>query len=299
MADIVAAEQLTKRYGRRVGVDRLELQVAEGEIFGFLGPNGAGKTTTIRLLLGLVRPSGGNARVLGRDCWRESHRIKQDVGYLPGDLRLYSWMTASRALRVFGRIRGRDMVHAGLELAERFSLEPDLPVHKMSRGMRQKLGLVLALAHRPRLFVLDEPTSGLDPLMQAELGRLLRELAQLGHTVFFSSHTLSEVEQLCDRVAIVRQGRIVADERLTALQQRASRLVTVSFTDAATAAAASPPDFLRNIHKEGACWKCEVTGSAQPLIRWAATHPIHDLEIGRPNLEHLFRSYYQADEVPS
>lgn len=297
MTSVIAAEQLSKRYGRRVGIDGVQLNVAEGQIFGFLGPNGAGKTTTIRLLLGLVHPSAGHARVFGLDCWQHSHRIKRDVGYLPGDLRLYSWMTTAKALRVFGRIRGQDLRRAGSELAERFQLELNLLVHKMSRGMRQKVGLVLAIAHRPRLLILDEPTSGLDPLMQDELGRILRELAQQGHTIFFSSHTLSEVEQLCDRVAIVRQGRIVADEMLSELRHRAPRSVTLFYSDKESADRTAPPSFLQRVTREEACWKCELTGSAQPLVQWAAQQPIQDLEIGRPDLETLFRSYYQPNGV--
>ena len=272
----------------------MRLEVPEGQIFGFLGPNGAGKTTTIRLLLGLVRPSSGRAQVFGYDCWQDSHRIKREVGYLPGDLRLYPWMTTARALRVFGRIRGLDLARAGAQLAERFQLELNLRVHKMSRGMRQKVGLVLAIAHRPRLLILDEPTSGLDPLMQVELGRVLRELAQEGHTIFFSSHTLSEVEQLCDHVAIVREGRIVADETLSELRHRAARSVTIFFSDRATADAAAPPGFLQHVVRDGDRWRAELRGTALPLIQWAAQQPILDLDVGRPDLETLFRSYYES-----
>ena len=211
---IITTQALSRRYGRRLGIESANLEIGAGEIFGFLGPNGAGKTTTIRLLLGFLRPTYGCASIIGLDCWQESPRIKREVGYLPGDLRLYPWLTAHRALKIIGLVRGVDLYAAGADLAERFQLELDLPVRKMSRGTRQKLGLVMALAHKPRLLILDEPTSGLDPLMQVELAKCLRELAAVGHTVFFSSHTLSEVEALCDRVAIVRKGRIIADETL-------------------------------------------------------------------------------------
>ncbi len=299
MTSVISAIQLSKRYGNRRGVDGVQLDVSEGQIFGFLGPNGAGKTTTIRLLLGLVRPSAGHVRVFGLDCWQQSHRIKRDVGYLPGDLRLYPWMTTAKALRVFGRIRGLDLQRAGAELAERFHLELNLRVHKMSRGMRQKVGLILAITHRPRLLILDEPTSGLDPLMQDELGRVLRELAQRGHTIFFSSHTLSEVDQLCDRVAIVREGRIVADETLSELRRRAARSVTLFFSNQASADATAPPSFLQRVTREGDRWRCELNGPAQPLVQWAAQQPIRDLDVGRPDLETLFRSYYQSTGVSS
>jgi ABC-2 type transport system ATP-binding protein len=299
MASIIAAENLSKRYGQRVGIDGVRLDVPEGQIFGFLGPNGAGKTTTIRLLLGLVHPTSGTASVMGLDCWQQSHRIKREVGYVPGDLRLYSWMTLDRALRVFGRIRGQDLRRSGREFAERFQLETNLHVRKMSRGMRQKVGLVLAMAHRPRLLILDEPTSGLDPLMQDELGRILREFARQGRTVFFSSHTLSEVEQLCDRVAIVRSGRIVADEMLATLRHRAARSVLLYFSDEAAAEITVVPEFLRRTVRDGVIWKCELTGPAQPLVQWAAQQPISDLEIGKPELESVFRSFYHSGETTS
>jgi ABC-2 type transport system ATP-binding protein len=294
---IITAEGLSKRYGRRVGVEAVNLDIPEGEVFGFLGPNGSGKTTTIRLLLGFLRPSGGRAGIFGLDCWRQSPRIKRHVGYLPGDLRLYPWMTVQSALKVFGQIRRLDLSTAGAELAERFRLEMDLHVQKMSRGMRQKLGLVLALAHRPRLVILDEPTSGLDPLMQQELARCLREAASQGRTVFFSSHTLSEVERLCDRACIVRAGRVVADETLRSLRSRARRAVTIIFADAEAATRVEPPEFLDVRHRSADKWDCELTGSAHELVRWAAEQPLRDISIGQPDLESLFHKFYQTPEA--
>ena len=293
---IITAERLSKRYGRRIGIEAVDLAILEGEIFGFLGPNGAGKSTTIRLLLGFLRPSAGRAGIFGLDCWRHSHRIKREVGYLPGDLRLYPWMTVRNAVNIFGQIRGLDLSAAGADLAERFRLELNLPVRKMSRGMRQKLGLILALAHRPRLLVLDEPTSGLDPLMQQELADCLRELASRGHTVFFSSHTLSEVEQLCDRVAIVRDGRIVADETLQALRSRARRAVTLSFANTEVASQVAAPDFLTVQNRSSGQWECELVGSTQALVHWAAEQSLEDISIGQPDLESLFRKYYKTRE---
>jgi ABC-2 type transport system ATP-binding protein len=300
MASVIDTYELSKSYGQRVGIDGVNLHVAEGEIFGFLGPNGAGKTTTIRLLLGLVRPTRGAARVLGRDAWRQADKVKRDVGYLPGDLRLYSWMTAATALHVFGRIRGTRGTKTGEELAARFGLELNLRVRKMSRGMRQKLGLILAMAHQPRLLILDEPTSGLDPLMQDELSRYLRFLAQRGHTIFFSSHTLREVEQLCDRVAIVRGGRVVADEPLDELRRRARRIVRLFFADAEAAQATAPPSFLSLVARDSSQWECELVGPADELLRWAGPQQaIRDVEIGQPDLETVFRSYYRLPETPA
>jgi len=293
MVSVITADGLSRRYGRRTGIAAVDLDIREGEIFGFLGPNGAGKTTTIRLLLGFLRPTDGQASVFGLDCWRSSPRIKREVGYLPGDLRLYPWLTGQTALRIVGRVRQTDLSAQGADLADRFQLEMDLRVRKMSRGMRQKLGLLMALVHKPRLLVLDEPTAGLDPLMQAELAGCLRELAALGHTVFFSSHTLSEVESLCDRVAIVRRGRIIADETLRSLRSRARRIVELVFPDPEAAARVQLPDYLKSGRRKGCRWRCELEGSTAPLLRWAAQQTTEDISISPPDLEDLFRRFYR------
>ncbi len=289
---VIVAENLTKYYGRRIGVDDVSLTVPCGTLFGFLGPNGAGKTTTIRLLLALLRRTGGSATLFGLDCWRHARRIKADVGYVPGDLRLYDWMTARDAIGIFGEVRKRDLFPSGLKLAERFNLETDVRVRAMSRGMRQKLGLILALAHDPKLLILDEPTSALDPLMQEVLYDELRTRAAGGATVFFSSHTLSEVEDLCDRVAVLRQGRLVACESLDSLRKRASRQVSIRFSDSETAASAAVPAFLELQERRGHQWLCTLDGPATELVKWAATMPLDDLAISEPNLETLFKQYY-------
>jgi ABC-2 type transport system ATP-binding protein len=291
---VIDAQRLTRFYGRRVGVQDVSFQVAAGEIFGFLGPNGAGKTTVIRLLLGFLRPTSGQGRIFGCDCWRRRAQICRQVGYLPGDLRLYSWLTGRRALGILARIRGVPLLSAGRELAARFRLELDLPVHKMSRGMRQKLGLILALVHRPRLLLLDEPTSGLDPLMQDVLSDLLRERAAAGDTVFFSSHTLSEVERLCDRIAIVRDGQVVADERMEAMRQRACREVVLTFADLAAAQQLPVPPFLQQVTRIGTRWRAELTGSPTKFLSWAAELPLVDVALSPPRLENLFRRFYDA-----
>jgi len=295
---IISTAALTRRYGRRIAIYQVDLDVPEGSLFGFLGPNGAGKTTTIRILLGLLRASAGKASVLGRDCWREASRIKADLGYLPGDLRLYPWLSGTEALRLFGAIRRRDLLREGRELAERFGLDLTIRVRSMSRGMRQKLGLVLALAHRPRVLILDEPTNSLDPLMQDQLKVHLRTLAQAGHTVFFSSHTLSEVEQLCDRLAILREGRVVLQETLQSLRDRSRRDVAIEWSDPAAAGQVAPA-FLRLLQRDARSWACVLAGPVPELLRWAAGQPIEDLCIGRPDLDALFRRYYHEEtEAP-
>lgn len=293
---VIIIKELTKSYGRRVGVEKLNLVVGPGTLFGFLGPNGAGKTTTMRVLLGFLRPSGGCATIFGLDCWRDSHRIKAKVGYLPGDLRLYPWFTCAEAIRISGRARGLDLTDAGDELARDFELDPAVPVRKMSRGMRQKLGIILALAHRPQLLVLDEPTISLDPLVRETLFQHLRLLAEAGHTIFLSSHTLSEVERLCHRVAILREGKLVAEESLEALRTRAKRIVSIQWKSSVAPERVRPPDCLRVQDRQNHQWNAVLTGPVMDLIRWSATQPIEDISIGKPDLTHLFQQYYAVPE---
>jgi ABC-2 type transport system ATP-binding protein len=292
----IEIRQLTRVYGSRRGVQDVNLAIPAGSLYGFLGPNGAGKTTTIRVLLGFLRATTGSARVLGLDCWRESERVKAEVGAIPGDLRLWGWLTGESALKLFSRIRRRDLVQRGRWLAEVLELDLSVPVHKMSRGMRQKLGLILSMAHRPRVLILDEPTTALDPLMQDHLRRLLREEAQSGTTVFFSSHTLAEVEDLCERVAIVRQGKIIADDTLSALKAQAGHDVEVLWP-----AGVEPPDpsrapaGLRLSLATREKWVGKFGGALPELLTFLAAHPVADLRLARPDLEALFMQYYRDE----
>jgi ABC-2 type transport system ATP-binding protein len=292
--EVIALENLTKRYGRRLGVEGMDLRLEAGEVCGFLGPNGVGKSTAIRLLLGFLRPSAGCARILGRDAWRDGRRAREDVGYLPGDLRLYPWLTARRALRLVGRIRRRDVLRPGLELLEDLGLEPDLRVSAMSRGMRQKLGLTLALAPRPRLLVLDEPTTSLDPVVQEKLRVRLLEVAAEGRTVFFSSHTLGEVERLCRRVVILRAGRVVEDRPLAELQARAPREVVIRWREAGAPPGAGVPPGLELLERGASLWRGLLTGPVAELLGWLPREAIADLTIGRPDMETLFQRYYRS-----
>jgi ABC-2 type transport system ATP-binding protein len=293
---IVVTNQLSKHYGRRVGVEGLDLSIPSGSLFGFLGPNGAGKTTTIRVLLGLLRPSWGTASVFGLDCWRHSRRIKKELGYLPGDLRLYPWLTLRSAARIIGQVRRRDLRDAAYELASDFDFDPDLRAREMSRGTRQKLGLVLALVHRPRLLILDEPTASLDPIMQEKLYLRLQNMVAAGHTVLFSSHTLGEVERLCDRVAILREGRLVADETVENLRARASREVVITWRCETSGTAIDVPGFLTLRGRDERQWRATMTGPVIELVRWGAGQPIEDLSIGQPDLGDLFLEYYRNSE---
>jgi ABC-2 type transport system ATP-binding protein len=292
---VIQLESLTRRYGHRRGIEHVSLGIPEGALFGFLGPNGAGKTTTIRVMLGLLRPSGGSARIFGLDCWGDSKKIKRDVGYLPGDLRLPAWLTADKAFSIFGAVRGKNIRPHGAELAEQLDLDLHVRVREMSRGMRQKLGLILALAHAPRLLVLDEPTNSLDPLVQQLLHENLRELARNGTTIFFSSHSLAEVEQLCQRVAIVRDGELVADESLEKLRERAGHDVVIRWKNDSDSLKLIPPAFLKLTTREALLWQGSLDGPVTPLLDFLAGKAIADLTIGRPDLETLFRRFYQPD----
>ena len=229
MGDAIRTQGLTKYYGRHRGVAALDLAVRPGEVFGFLGPNGAGKTTTIRLLLDLIRPTGGRAEVLGMDTRSHSVEIRRRVGYLSGELALYENLTGRELVEYIANLRGlRDRRLAG-QLCQRLDLDPAHHVHDLSRGNKQKLGLVLALMHRPELLVLDEPTSGLDPLVQQEFHRIVREATGEGRTVFLSSHVLSEVERMADRVGIIRDGRLVDLLKVSALKTQALRRFELDF----------------------------------------------------------------------
>lgn len=295
----IAVDDLDKFYGRRVGVAGLSLSVATGSLFGFLGPNGAGKSTAIRILMGLLRADAGQARIFGKDCWRAAAEIKREVGYVPGDLRLYPWLTCRHALRISQSIRRRDLMNRGMELAEAFALDPTVPVRHMSRGMRQKLGLILAMAHEPRLLILDEPSTGLDPLIQDRLFARLRGMAERGHTVFFSSHTLSEVELLCDRVAIMRDGRAVECDALSTLRAQAGRTIRLTWQNEQAAISTEIPAFLDVRKRNAHVWTAALRGSAGDFMRWCAGRPIEDVEIEPPDLAGLFRKYYTEEQRDS
>ena len=295
----VLTERLTKSYGRAHarGVVDLDLEVRAGEVFGFLGPNGAGKTTTIRVLLDLIRPTSGRALVLGRDSHRETLAIQARSGYLPGELSLYPDLTGRETLRFVANLRGGVDWDLVAELAERLDCDLERKVADLSTGNKRKIGLILAFMPRPELLILDEPTAGLDPLVQREFYRLLDEAREAGQTVFLSSHVLPEVQRVCDRVAFVREGRLVAVEDVAELTGRAVREVEVVFAGPVprsafegipgvtnTAADARHPDQLR----------LTVTGSLDPLVKRLAAFPVVDLVSRLPDLEDVFMTFYAA-----
>ncbi|WP_374687046.1 ABC transporter ATP-binding protein [Promineifilum sp.] len=292
---------LTKSYGKTPALRGVDLDVLRGEIFGFLGPNGAGKTTTIRCLLDLIRPDGGTARVLGLDPQADTVAVRRRVGYLPGELSLEANLTAERVLRGLGELRERRPDWATVRaLAERLQLDLHTPVKNLSKGNKQKVGVVQALMGRPELLLLDEPTSGLDPLMQQEVYRLLREAQVDGATVFFSSHIISEVEAIAERVAIIRGGRIVSTLAPSDLRRLAVRRVRVRFGEPVDAVALAVVRGVTRLDGDGVGGRMtdvtlQVEGDMDPLVKALAAFPVSDLETERPSLEEIFLTLY-ADE---
>jgi ABC-2 type transport system ATP-binding protein len=292
----VVTQNLCKRFGSHEVLRRVNLHVPTGGRFGFLGPNGAGKTTTIRILMGLLRASAGNARILDQNVWQAGPRVRRQVGYLPGDVRFYDGLTGRTTLAFFAAARGgvsRDEIR---RLTRRFDLDPDKRVRDYSRGMKQKLGLIQALMHRPKLLILDEPTVSLDPLIREVLYEELQDVTADGRTVLFSSHTLSEVQELCDEVAILRDGRLIEQERIDVLRRRAIRRVELALPPGRSVPA--PPQQLQVIRRTDATLKGTWTGSIEPLLSWLAQIPAVDVSIAPPDLEDLFLAYY-ADDRPS
>ena len=286
--------RLTKMYGSSRGILDLDLEVRQGEIFGFLGPNGAGKTTTIRLLLDLIKPTSGSARVLGLDCVRDSVAVRRLVGYLPGEVSLYEWMTGVALLDFLARAGNRPAPLRG-ELLERLDLDPSGRIGRFSHGMKQKLALVSAMQHDPAVLLLDEPTSGLDPLIQQEFYVILRDLKNRGRTIFLSSHVLAEVERLCDRVGIIREGRLVAVEEVGTLRNRVIREMRVTFAVPIDARLLEGPG-VRVVSANGCEVRLSVAGGVGDLVRRLAEHEVADLEYDKPSLEALFLGYYSERE---
>jgi ABC-2 type transport system ATP-binding protein len=292
---VVAVDGLTKRFGANRGVDELCFEVAAGEVFGFLGPNGAGKSTTIRLLLGLYRPSSGRIRVFDLDPTRDGVALHRRVGYLPGELALYPRLTGRQHLDRFAAARGVGDRDYRDKLVERFGVELDRPVRSLSKGNRQKIGLVLAFMHRPELLILDEPTSGLDPLLQDEFQTLVCETVAEGRTVFLSSHELDEVQRLVDRVAIIKEGRLVVTDTVDGLRQAAPRTVEFRFSANIAPESFAGLDGVRVVHCADGRITVAVTGPLAPLLRVAADLDPLEMTARPADLDELFLTYYRTD----
>ncbi|MEV4702818.1 ABC transporter ATP-binding protein [Actinoplanes sp. NPDC049316] len=292
----VLTEGLTKFYGPRRGIEDLDLAVHAGEVMGFLGPNGAGKTTTIRLLLDFLRPSRGSARILDLDPRRDKAAVHRRVGYLPGELVFPGREPARDLLRFLADLRGGVPWARIGDLADRLQVDLSAPVRTMSKGNRQKVGLIQAFMHEPDLLVLDEPTSGLDPLMQQEFLAMVRDARTGGQTVFMSSHVLAEVQEVADRVAIVRDGRLAAVERVESLGRRAVRSVEIHFADPVAAAEFDSLPGVSGVSVSGPVLRCTVDGRLDPLVKAAARHEVVDLLSSEPDLEETFLSFYYHSE---
>ena len=288
----IQAEDLTKRYGETLALDGLDLSIEPGEVYGYLGPNGAGKTTTIRLLLGIHRPTRGRAELFGIDAWADPVEAHRRVAYVSGEPFLWPGMTGAETIEFLARLHGGTDRAYRDELVQRFELDTKKKVRALSKGNRQKVQLVAALATRADLLVLDEPTSGLDPLMEMAFRECIREAKERGQAVFLSSHILSEVEALCDRVGILREGRLVDQGTLAELRHLSTQTVEVTFSDRVPQL---PPLPGVQVNQAGPnALRFEVSGSVGPVINALAGHPVTALVSREPSLEEIFMHHYDG-----
>ena len=292
MAAVIETDRLTKRYGNARGIDDVSISVDRGEVYGFLGSNGAGKTTTIRTLLDLLHPTSGAALIFGLDSHEDSREIRARLGNLPGDFSCDRRLTGREFLEFCAEARGMRGLGSASVLAQRFEADLDRRIGDLSRGNRQKIGLIEALFHGPELLMLDEPTTGLDPLMQEEFLAVIDEFRDGGGTVFLSSHDLSEVERVCDRVAIIREGRLVAVERVADLRGRAYHHVAIEFdTPVERSEFASIPG-VSELDSDGQRISFKASGALDPVIKAAARHTVVDMELTEPTLEEIVLTFY-------
>jgi ABC-2 type transport system ATP-binding protein len=293
--EVITTTGLSKDYGAGRGVFELDLEVQRGEVFGFLGPNGAGKSTTMRLLLDLIRPTAGSARVLGRDANRESVEIRRRIGFLPGDMALYPKLSGRAVLAYLASLRGGVDRQVRDSLIERFDADIDRPIHELSTGNRQKLGLIQAFMHEPELLILDEPIAGLDPLVQQSFHALLHEVTAEGRTVFLSSHTLSEVERVTQRLAILRRGRLVVVDSLENLRKVAVQRLEIEFANTVDADEFRALPGVSEVQASGRTLTISFAGSADPVVKAAAAHEVRAIRPREEDLEEIFLRYYEDE----
>jgi ABC-2 type transport system ATP-binding protein len=296
VANAIETSGLTKYYGKSRGIIDVDLVVEPGQIFGFLGPNGAGKSTTIRLLLDLIRPTRGHAQVLGLDVHRDRLEIDRRVSYVPGELSLYADLTGRQLLTYLGNLQGRVDAAYREELIERLELDPTRRIKSLSRGNKQKVGLVAAFMIRPELLILDEPTAGLDPFIQLEFESLCEQARSEGRTAFISSHQLPEVEHLCDRVGIIREGRLLTVESIPVLKAKARRRLEIDFARPVPAKRFTGLPGVEDVVVDQATLRCTVLGSVDALIKEAARYEVQSVRSIDTSLEEIFLGYYGAGE---
>jgi ABC-2 type transport system ATP-binding protein len=297
MTAVIETHQLTKTYGTHRGIVDVDLRVDEGEVFGFLGPNGAGKTTTIRTILDLIRPTSGQALVFGIGSSEDPVAIHRRCGYIPGEFALYDRLTGAQTLRYFASLRGGVDPAYQASLIERFDVDPSRRFKEYSKGNKQKIGLVIALQHRPELLILDEPTSGLDPLVQQSFYALVRESKAEGRTVFLSSHILSEVERTCDRVAIIRDGRLVKVDSVEGLRDLAHHQIELRFAGPVPEDEFRRLDGVSDVIVEENVLRMRVSGPITPLVQAAARHDLLDFVSREPSLEETFLAQYDETKA--
>jgi ABC-2 type transport system ATP-binding protein len=292
MNAVIETEKLTKFYGPHRGIVDVDLTVWEGEAFGFLGPNGAGKTTMIRTLLDHIRPTSGRATIFGMDTTVEPVAIHRRIGYLPGEFALYDNLTGAQTIEYFANLRGGVDRLYQQDLIARLDIDPSRRFREYSKGNKQKVGLIIALQHRPDLLLLDEPTSGLDPLIQQEFYGVIRDAKAEGRTVFLSSHILSEVEKTCDRVAIIRDGRLARVDRTEALRDLAHHQVELVFVGSVPVSEFEALPGVSDVVAEDHVLRMRVSGSITPVVRAAANHELADFVSREPSLEETFLAEY-------
>ena len=293
METVIQTTNLTKFYGKSRGIKDVSITVNKGDIFGFLGPNGAGKSTTIRTLLDFIRPTGGTASIFGMDCRKDSVAIRKRIGYIPGDFGLYGHMTGWKFLEYFGKVRGGYDAANASKLAKRMDIKLDRKMKEYSRGMRQKVAIIQAFMNSPDLIVMDEPTNGLDPLVQQTFMEMLREEADRGCTIFMSSHVLSEVEKTCNRVAIIKDGAIVAEEQVEALRQKSGKVLEVKFAEPLTKEIFYLPG-VSNVVRNNGSYRMTVTGNMEELLKEISNYRLADISIHQMTLEDVFMHYYEG-----
>lgn len=289
---VLNTSHLTKFYGKQCGIEDVSLEVKRGEVFGYLGPNGAGKTTTIRVLLDFIRPTRGTASIFGFDSRLGSIETRRRIGYLPGELAMYANLTGNELLRYVANLRGGIDLTYATELAKRMDCDLTRHLKALSHGNRQKIGLIQAFMHKPQLVILDEPTIGLDPLMQQEFYRLISEARNDGRTVFLSSHILPEVERVCDRVGIIREGKLVAVETVETLKSRALRRLEIHFAGVIPQDSFVSVPGVRDVMVTDNTLTCTVIGSLDALIKTAARFEVVNIISHEPSLEEVFLTYY-------
>ena len=293
MSNAITIKNFKKHFGKLYAVDGINLEVKKGEIFGFLGPNGAGKSTTIRCLMGFNKPTSGSISVFGHNMETDSTEAKMNIGYLPGNVKLYDSWTGWDHIRFFERARGKS---ANVDnLIERFGFDPSAKFRHLSSGNKQKLGLILALMNEHKLLVMDEPTVGLDPLLQYEIHKVLLEMRDRGTTIFISSHNLPEVERICGRVAIIKNGKLVAVESIKTLGEKKLHKIEVHFNDKFTISEFQT-DGISKVEEVGGGLLITASGDLNPVLRLIAKHDVVDMEITHASLEDVFMKFYERTE---